>query len=728
MIRRYRVLVPVPIDVPGGGLYDYTSDDATLEVGDYVEVSFGKRALPGVVWAVPDNEAAETFPLEKLKKIQRRFDVPKMPELQRSFLDWVARYTITPLGAILKMSLTAPDALETPPGLAAVRRVDPSPLLKMTPARQRVLDLLTKDQTRIISDLTADAGCGASVIKGLIEAGCLQSLLIPQTNKKEKKPNPDHPGTVLSEDQAIAAAILRERCAGGASVSVLDGVTGAGKTEIYLEAVAETLRRGLQVLILLPEIALGHQAIQRFHHRFGVSPSLWHSDVTDASRRHIWRGVALGDVPVVVGARSALFLPFAQLGLIVVDEEHDPSFKQEEGVIYNARDMAVLHGHLGHIPVVLTSATPSLETVHNIDTGRYHRLYLPMRHGQATLPRLQAIDMRKNPAPRGEWLAPPLRQAMVKTLEKGEQTLLFLNRRGYAPLTLCKSCGHRFECPNCTAWLVDHRLYHRLSCHHCGHSVPSPKICPECEAEDSLAACGPGVERVAEEAAMLFPTAKIVQITSDSAAKPAILKTMLAAIHSREIDIIIGTQIMAKGHHFPFLTLVGVVDADLGMRGGDLRAAERTFQVLQQVAGRAGRGDRPGRAMLQTWMPETPLMKALLADDRDGFMYQQLAERAQHTMPPFGRLVGLIISGTDRGQVETTAHHLARAAPNQDNVRVFGPAAAPLAMLRGRHRYRLLMKTGRQISPQKLVKIWLDRVDIPAKIRVQIDIDPYSFM
>ena len=726
-MRRFRVLVPVPIEIPGGGLYDYASDDACLQIGDYVEVSFGKRALPGVVWDMPAEGDAQNHPLEKLKKIIRRFDTPPMPALQRQFLEWVARYTVTPLGSVLKMALTVPEALEPPPGVTAVRRGGEFSV-KKTPARERVWQILADGPPRVVSDLAIEAGCGVSVIKGMVEAGCLESLTVPPPDKNGPQPDPDLPGPTLSEDQAIAAGILRERCAGGASVSVLDGVTGAGKTEIYLEAVAETLRRGLQVLILLPEIALGTQAIQRFHQRFGTSPALWHSDVTDATRRQTWRGVATGQVPVVVGARSALFLPFARLGLIVLDEEHDPSYKQEEGVIYNARDMAVLRGHLGQIPVVLTSATPSLETVHNIETGRYDRLYLPMRHGAAVLPKIRAIDMRKFPPPKGEWLAPPLRQAIGETLEKGEQILLFLNRRGYAPLTLCKSCGHRFECPNCTAWLVDHRLYHRLSCHHCGHTTPSPKICPECAAEDSLTACGPGVERVAEEVTHLFPAARIAQITSDTAAKPAVLKEMLAAIHSRDTDIIVGTQIMAKGHHFPFLTLVGVVDADLGLSGGDLRAAERTFQVLQQVAGRAGRAERPGRALLQTWMPDTPLMKALLADDRDGFMYQQLSERAMHTMPPFGRLVGVIVSGVDQALVETTAHHLAAIAPRQDDVRILGPAPAPLARLRGRWRWRLLMKTGRQLSPQKLVQAWMERADIPGKVRVQIDVDPYSFM
>jgi primosomal protein N' (replication factor Y) len=455
---------------------------------------------------------------------------------------------------------------------------------------------------------------------------------------------------------------------------------------------------------------------------------VWHSEIGQTARRRTWRAVAEGRARVVVGARSALFLPFAALGLIVVDEEHDGAFKQEDGVPYHARDMAVVLGSLGRFPVVLSSATPSLETVVNVEGGRYGEASLPARHGQAELPRIAAVDLRREaPAP-GRWLSPPLIEAVRASLAAGEQAMLFLNRRGYAPLTLCRSCGFRLQCPNCTAWLVEHRFERRLQCHHCGHRAALPMECPGCRAENTLRACGPGVERVAEEAAQLFPGSRTEILTSDTLPGPRAAAEAIERITRHAVDLVIGTQIVAKGHHFPLLTMVGVVDGDLGLAGGDLRAAERTWQLMVQVAGRAGRAERPGQVLIQTYQPEHPVMAALIAGDRGEFMAREAAARRELGMPPFGRLAALVVQGRDGQQVAATARDLARAQPREPGLEVLGPAPAPLALLRGRHRHRLLLKAERGLPVSALLKAWLGRVKVPSSVRVLVDVDPYSFL
>jgi primosomal protein N' (replication factor Y) len=527
--------------------------------------------------------------------------------------------------------------------------------------------------------------------------------------------------------------VLTARLNGGFSVTLLDGVTGSGKTEVYFDAIAANLRAGKQSLVLLPEIALSAQFLSRFEARFGAPPAVWHSEIREAQRRRTWRDVAEGRAQVVVGARSALFLPFARLGLIVVDEEHEAAFKQEEGVIYHARDMAVVRARLANIPAVLVSATPSLETTVNVERGRYAALHLPERHGGATLPQIRTVDLRRDPPPRNAFLSPPLRMALKETLEAGEQAMLFLNRRGYAPLTLCRTCGHRLNCPSCTAWLIEHRRTGRLLCHHCGHTEALPQSCPSCSDTGSFVSCGPGVERVAEEARALFPEAKIEIVTSDTVAGPDQAQRFVRRMTEREIDLIVGTQIVAKGNHFPLLTLVGVVDADLGLAGGDLRAAERTYQLLHQVAGRAGRAERPGRALLQTYMPEHQVMKALAElssgkESRDRFLAAEAEDRRRHSWPPFGRLAAVIVSGPDDSAVERVAQRLGRTAPQGEGIEVLGPAPAPLARLRGRYRRRLLVKARREFNLQDAVAAWIGALKPPSGVRVRVDIDPYSFL
>jgi primosomal protein N' (replication factor Y) len=591
---------------------------------------------------------------------------PPLPETLRQFIDWVAQYTISRRGDVLALALKAP--------------------LLATPKR-------------------------------------------PGKKTDFSGADPSHPGPCLSAAQAAAVAALRAAVrAQSFAVTLLDGVTGSGKTEVYLEAVAQCLAAGRQALVLLPEIALSVQLLERFTARFAAAPAVWHSELSPALRRETFRAVAAGQAPVVVGARSALFLPFPNLGLIVVDEEHEAAFKQEDGVIYHARDMAVVRARLCAAPCVLVSATPSLESVENARTGRYARLDLPARHGGAVLPQITALDLREHPPERGRFLSPVLLAAIRETMARGEQSMLFLNRRGYAPLTLCRHCGHRMACPNCTAWLVEHRGQQRLICHHCGHGVPRPETCPSCAAAHSFAPIGPGVERIAEETAAAFPDARTLVMASDLIAGPREAAEAARKIAAREIDIIIGTQMVAKGWHFPHLTLVGVVDADLGLAGGDLRAGEHTVQMLHQVAGRAGRAAAPGLVLLQSFSPEHPVIAALLSGDLQAFMAQEARERQPGHWPPFGRLAALIVSATEERLADKTARDLARTAPHGDGLQILGPAPAPFALLRGRHRRRLLLKSRRDIAVQKLLRDWLARTEIPRAARVDIDIDPVSFM
>ena len=721
---RVQVLLPLPLD----GAYDYKLPaDMTLEPGDWVEVPLGNRREIGLVWGT---EGAGNVAEAKLKTVHSTLPVPRLSWVNRRFIDWVAGYTLTPAGEVLRMAMRAPGAFDPPKAALAYRRSD-TPLpkeLRLTPARVRVLELLADGPPRTPADLAREAGCGSGVIRSLAAAGVLAS--VPMTPALDTgTPDPDAGGVTLSGDQAEAAAELRAAVdIGGYRAIVLDGVTGSGKTEVYFEAVAETLRQERQALVLLPEIALSTAFLDRFERRFGARPAVWHSDITGRTRRLTWRAVADGSAKVVIGARSALFLPYADLGLIVVDEEHDPGYKQEDGVTYHARDMAVVRARLGGFPVCLVSATPALETLVNIEHGRYQRLSLSARHGGAALPQIGLVDLRRDPPPRQSWLSPPVRAALGEALADGEQALLFLNRRGYAPLTLCRTCGYPLECPNCTAWLVEHRYFWRLQCHHCGHSEPKPEIFPSCGDRDSLNPCGPGVERIEEETRGLFPEARIEVLASDTVARPAELQAALQRIREGAVDIVIGTQIIAKGHHFPMLTLVTVIDADIGLEGGDLRAGERTFQLLQQVAGRAGRGSRPGQVMVQTYRPDHPVIAALAAGDRDTFMAAEMHAREQGGMPPFTRLAALILSGPEEGEVDAVARELSRARPNVEGVRILGPAPAPLAVLRGRHRRRFLVNAPKDVAIQQVIAAWLQPIKPPNSVRVQVDIDPYSFM
>jgi primosomal protein N' (replication factor Y) len=723
--------VPVLLPYPLAGTYDYrVKPGLAVEKGSFVAAPLGSRLVPGVVW---DGAPSAALDEKRLRMVEDVLPTPPMPEELRRFVDWVAGYTLTSPGAVLRMTMSVNAALEPPRPTTAVAitergRAARGHDAKLTPQRRRVLQIADDGPARTASELAREAGCGSGVVRGLVDSGLLETVLVPA---RARRPVPDwrRASPPLSPAQREAASVLARKVRhGGFSVTLIDGVTGSGKTEVYFEAIATALERRRQVLVLLPEIALSAQFMARFAERFGCAPAEWHSDLGGPARRAAWRDIAEGRARVVVGARSALFLPFPELGLVVVDEEHDASYKQEDGVIYQARDMAVARGHIAQIPIVLASATPSLETLHNVEQGRYERVVLPARYGGAALPSTRVADLRRTPPERQRFLAPPLVEAVGEALAAGDQAMLFLNRRGYAPLTLCRACGHRLQCPNCTAWLIEHRFTGRLQCHHCGHAEPIPGFCSNCGATGSFAACGPGIERIAEEVQLRWPDARRAVMASDTLTGPRAAAALVRDMQHGEIDILIGTQVMAKGHHFPKLTLVGVVDADLGLAGGDLRAAERTYQLLHQVAGRAGRAERPGTVWLQTWIPDNPVVAALAAGDRDRFLAAEAEARQRHGMPPFGRLAALIISSGDNEEAELVARAFARAAPLMPGIEVLGPAPAPLALLRGRHRRRFLVKARKDVHLQAVLRQWLERVKVPGSARVQVDIDPYSFL
>ncbi len=726
------VLAPVAVDVA----YSYRAPpELDLKPGDFVAMPLGTRTAIGVVWAMREGDGGN------LKSVIDKKPWPPLSAPLRDFVDWIARWTLSPRGAVLRMAARTPERIEpAPPRLAIVATGKPP--AKLTPARAKALEAATAPLPK--SELAAKAGVSSSVIDGLVADGALATVEIAPA-PIAPLPDPDHSARPLEPDQATAAQVLAEAVRQRKFAPfLLEGVTGSGKTEVYFEAIAAALRENRQTLVMTPEIALTAQFLDRFAARFGVRPAEWHSGVSGRRRERLWGAVASGEAKVVVGARSALFLPFDNLGLIVVDEEHEGAYKQEDGVVYNARDMAVVRARLENAPIVLASATPSVETRVNAEQGRYRWLKLATRYRARALPDLTAIDLRRAGPPRGRFLSPRLVDAVEQTLAAGDQALLFLNRRGYAPLTLCRACGHRFQCPNCAAWLVEHRFRKLLMCHHCGHAEPKPETCPACGEAETLTPCGPGVERVAEEAERLFPDARRLILSSDTAFGVDKLREELDAVARGDYDIVIGTQLVAKGHDFPGLTLVGVVDSDVGLANGDPRAAEHTFQLLRQATGRAGRGEKPGRAFLQTYQPEHPVIAALLSGDVERFYETEIAQRRRGRLPPFGRLAALIVSGEDRGAAEAHARAIARAslglgaefrlAPAggvaaADEISLLGPAEAPIALLRGRHRFRLAAKAPRSADLQAFLRALLAASPPPrGGVRVSVDVDPQSFL
>lgn len=719
-------LVAVLTTQPLDRTLDYKAPEGGCFLGAFVEVPLGPRKVLGVVWG----KGRGDFDIKKVRPIIRVLDVAPMREEMRLFLERAAAYTLTPMPAMLRLATRAPG-LGDPESMRKVYRPGDRTPDRMTDARRRVLDVLEEygGLAFTLGELAEAAGTSSSVIKGLVKQGAVRQEASPR-DVPFPMLDPDWGAKALTEDQESAAKVLRGAVSSGEyGTTLLRGVTGSGKTEVYLEAVAECLRKGRQALVLLPEIALTAEFLSRVHDRFGAKPAEWHSGVMMTERRRTWKMVGQGGAQMVIGARSALFLPYRDLGLVIVDEEHDTSYKQEDGALYNARDMAVLRASICEAQVVLASATPSLETWVNAEAGKYARLELNSRFGEAVLPRMGTIDMRSEELPSSRWISDSLRRKVEARIEKGEQSLLFINRRGYAPITMCRACGHQIGCDHCDARMVEHRFQKRLVCHQCGETKPIPTACPSCEAEDRLAPIGPGVERLAEEAVAAFPDARVAILSSDRFGSARALKAEIESIAEGGCDIIIGTQLVAKGHNFPLLTLVGVIDADLGLHGSDLRAAERTFQLMRQVSGRAGRAETPGEAVMQTYQPDHPVIRAILAGDEEGFWTAEAAQREAAGMPPFGRLAGIVLSGTDAHQVMDMGMALARndRAVRAVGAQVFGPAPAPIARVRGRHRVRLLVKAGKGVALQRAISDWVGQFQLKGDLRLAVDIDPQSF-
>lgn len=718
------VLLPLPFNEP----FDYKIEGEAV-LGELVRVPFGREVHVGVVWKTGKSSNLDE---SKIKPIMERINFPPLSAELRKFIEFVSGYNMAFAGQVLKMVLSVRQVFDDPK-MTVLYELSGKTLaeakLKNSDARWRVMDFL-KFAPFNRQDIAAGAGVGQSVIKAMIDAGVLRPVLI-EDKKEFEKPNVAYKKVNLTDEQKEAAVQLVGEIGNGFNVTLLDGVTGSGKTEVYFEAVARALELGQQVLILVPEIGLTSQWLGRFERRFGVKPAKWHSALGNRERIDTWKAVIEGRAKVLVGARSALFLPYQNLGLIVVDESHDQSFKQEDAVNYQGRDMAIVRAKYEQIPIILSTATPDLETVVNVEEGKYDIVELKSRFAAAVLPEIKIIDLKQDKPVRGSWgvswLAPTLANALKENLERQEQSMLFLNRRGYAPLVICRDCGHRIQCPNCTAWLTEHRRVGNLVCHHCGYVTPIPKECPECHSETGLTACGPGVERVAEEVKFRFPTARVKILSSDITTNFAEVSQVIHEMEEGNVDILIGTQILAKGHHFPSLTLVGIVDADLGLMGSDLRASERTFQLLSQVAGRAGRGEKKGTVYLQTLYPENAVLQALVENNREKFLALEKKTRRLLKMPPFGKLAAVIVSGPNQEETEKTALWLGQTAPNNEFVSTLGPAPAPIFMLRNKFRYRLLLKTAKNIRIQDVLRDWLKRIKIPGRVRVEVDIDPYSF-
>ncbi|MBX7146882.1 MAG: primosomal protein N' [Alphaproteobacteria bacterium] len=718
------VLIPLPVSHN----FDYLIP-ASLSVkeGDIVSIPFGKRHVIGVVWKKTNKLCTQN----NIKHITNILDIPSLPFVSREFIDWVASYTLSPRGSVLRMALSIHRYLNKPsPQKLGWRAVPNLDLSTLNTKQQKVMQYLSAGEIKTTQFLCDAASVSSSVIKTMARKGFIHPSPLPTQKEDRDFYPPDLPKAHLSfnHDQNKAIADLYSKMDDlQFHVVVLDGVTGSGKTEVYFETIAKNFTAGKQTLILLPEIALTAQWLNRFNHRFGFHPTLWHSHLTPKERKENWHKIISGHAKIIVGARSALFLGYPNLGLIIVDEEHDLSYKQEEGVIYHARDMAIVRARFGQITIILVSATPSLETLANLYRHRYHLVHLPERPGTASLPTVHLVDLRTEQLPTAHWISNPLRKALTVTFEKKEQAMLFLNRRGYAPLTLCRTCGYRIQCPECTSWLVHHKNSAYLKCHHCNYQILHPHKCPECQSEHTWIACGPGVERIAEEINGLFPNIHTKIITSDTLPNPQAIADIIQKIENKEIDLIIGTQIMAKGHHFPNLTLVGVIDGDLGLQGGDLRASERTWQMLHQVAGRAGRADKPGQVIIQTYNPHHPVMQALLKHDKEAFMNYEFHEREQSHMPPFGKLASVIITSRNEHKANELAYQLSHSIPKIDYIVFLGPSAAPLARLKGWYRQRFLIKCDKSIYLQPILNSWIHTVKLDHQSKIHVDIDPYHF-
>ncbi len=722
-----KVLVPNVVNYG----YDYRlGDDA--ELGTFVRCSVMNRPYIGVVFGVGDSD----LPPEKIKNVSAVLPY-KLPVATLQWIQRMSEWTLMAPGAVLRLILNVPDAFNEPKTEQLYAYNFDSKNAKMTENRQMVLDAfqINNNEPMSATDIQNIARVGPSVVKTMIT----REMLLPvSTRRRTESFNYEYADKgnieLNAEQRAAADSIGRDITHGGFSVNLIDGITGSGKTQVYFDSVWRAYSAGRSVLLMMPEIALTTQFIKRFESRFGAPPIVWHSNLTAARRRDIWRGVLTGEIKIIVGTRSALFLPWQDLGLIIIDEEHDSSYKQEDMGNYHGRDMAILRAKLEKIPVVLASATPSEETMNNVEAGRYGHHVLKSRYGGAELPKIETIDLREhrpaeykiNDETRAGALSPILCDAIRETITNHRQVMLFINRRGFAPITQCKKCGWVATCPECSVGMTYHKKLGKLLCHICGRIKTLPDKCPECG--DAVSMRGAGLEKIEEEVATRFPGAKTALVSSDTMMSRGALERLVEKMESGELDIIIGTQILAKGHHFPNLTLVGVVDSDMGLFGTDFRAAEHTFQQLFQVAGRAGRGKVPGRVLLQTYQPTNSVLTAICAGNRDEFLRGDMAVRRAAKMPPFGQLIAIIVESKNEALLKRFCETLAAQKPNVNGARIMGPIVAQMYQVRGFYRMRFLIAGDARAYLQPIVKKWLLNVNVPANIRIKIDVNPQNFM
>ncbi|MBQ8293973.1 MAG: primosomal protein N' [Alphaproteobacteria bacterium] len=723
-----KVLIP---NVVNAG-YDYRLT-AAAEIGAFVMVTVMNRPYIGVVWGVGDSG----LPPNKIKNIVRVFDF----RLDISDLQWIQKmsaWTLMSPGAVLRLIINVPDVF-APPKLEQLYSFNFDNRARMTDARQAVADAFASNDNgpMTVLDIQNIARVSSSVVRTMIKNEILIPAGCQEIQKKSVQLQYSDMGNIIlnSEQQFAADSIGSAIAMGGFSVHLLDGITGSGKTQVYFDAAWRAYSMGKSVLLMMPEIALTAQFMSRFASRFGAPPVVWHSNLTAARRREIWRGVLSGEIRMVVGTRSALFLPWQKLGLIVIDEEHDPSYKQDDMGNYHARDMAILRAKIAGFPVILASATPAAETLENVNLGKFSHLRLTSRFGGAQMPEISTIDLRENRpenytsddgADQTGFLSVPLCAAIRDTISVGRQVMLFINRRGFAPIVQCKRCGYTATCPDCSVGMTYHKRLGKLLCHMCGRTAPLDELCPECGG--ALSMRGVGLEKIQQEVMSKFPTARTALVSSDIITSRQALERLVSQMERGDIDIVIGTQILAKGHHFPNLTLVGVVDADMGLFGTDFRAAEHTFQQLFQVAGRAGRGEFPGRVFLQTYQPDHPVLTAICAGDRDNFMTTDMAARRAAQMPPYGQLIAVIIEAEKESVLQKFCADLASVAPVLTGAKIMGPIAAQIYQVRTWYRMRFLVAGGRGANLQPAVSHWLGKVKVPANIRVKIDVNPMNFM
>lgn len=726
-----KVLIPNVINTG----YDYRLT-APADVGWFVRCTVMNRQYIGVIVGPGDSNLSPS----KIKPIIEVCNFGRMSNADIKWIYKMSEWTLMSPGAVLRLIINVPDAFNLP-AVEQLYAYNFDADCKMTDARQKVADAFQSNDNDAMSvnDIQTIARVGHSVVKTMIKNGILIPIETREKHNDLYNYKYTDTGTVkLNTEQqnaadTIATAINKNEFA----VYLLDGITGSGKTQVYFDSALRAYNMGKSVLLMMPEIALTAQFMSRFEQRFGAPPVVWHSNLTAARRRDIWRGVANGSIKIVVGTRSALFLPWQNLGLIVVDEEHDTSYKQEDMGNYHARDMAVLRAKISNFPVVLASATPSFETLYNVARGKYNRLRLMSRFGGATLPKIETIDMREQrPEPyktdansdteiSGN-LSPVLCAKISETLNQHKQVMLFINRRGFAPIVQCKKCGWVAQCPDCSVGMNYHKRLNKLICHMCGKMHDLPSVCPQCGNDVSMR--GAGLEKIEEEVAHKFPFAKTALVSSDTIMSREALERLVKKMENGEIDIIIGTQILAKGHHFPNLTLVGVVDADMGLFGTDFRAGEHTFQQLFQVAGRAGRGEFPGHVLLQTFQPEHPVITAICAGNRDEFMKSDMESRRAAKMPPFGQLVAVVIESDKEQTLHKYCKQLSDVAPVLKGGKIMGPIAAQIYQIRNWYRMRFLVSGDANANLQPIVRDWLNKIKQPANVRVKIDVNPQNFM